>query len=249
MTFLATLHPERNIDNFTRLDGTIMFFSFVKAAMMRVGAKKVMDFGAGRGSVFYEDSGAGGSLFKRALMDLRSDGAEVWACDVDEVVRTHPASHHQVVISPGGALPFEDAMFDLIVSEVVFEHIAQPEPVVRELLRVLRPGGYICARTPNKTSYAALATRMVPNRYHARALTKISPTKQAQDVFPTVFKMNTVKDVKRLFAGCDVYWYRNSAEPSYYFGNRLLYRAFSAVHKLLPNALENSLCVFVRKPD
>lgn len=247
MSFLESFHPELRIDNFSRLDGTIIFFAFAKAAMKRVGARAVMDFGAGRGLAFDKDAGEP-SLFKRELMDLRTDGAEVWACDIDEVVLGHPASDHQVLIDSDGTIPLPDAMFDVIVSDVTFEHVVSPQVVARELLRLLKPGGYICARTPNKYGYVTFAARIVPNRHHVRVLKKIAPVKQAQDVFPTAFRMNTVSDIKRLFPGCEVAWYRDSAGPSYYFDNKLIYRLFLGLHKILPNVLATSLCVFIRKP-
>jgi SAM-dependent methyltransferase len=247
MSFLTRFHPELSIDNFSRLDGTIDFFAFVKAAMKRTDAKRVMDFGAGRGQVFHDRDKADASLFKLELMDLRTGGAEVWACDVDPVVNEHPASHHQIIIGADGKLPFDDNFFDVIASDVTFEHVSNPDVVASELRRVIRPGGYICARTPNKYGYVTVAARIVPNRHHVGALKKIAPIKEARDVFPTVFKMNTVSDIKRLFPGCDVSWYRDSAGPSYYFDSSLLYRFFSVVHKLLPNVLATSLCVFIRK--
>lgn len=249
MTFLERFHPELAIDNFSRLDGTIIFFSFVKAAMKRTNARKVMDFGAGRGQQFHDAQKPGASMFKLELMDLRTDGAEVWACDIDPVVLTHPASHHQVQIGADGRLPFSDNFFDVIASDVTFEHVANPEQVASELMRVLRPGGYICARTPNKHGYVTWAARIVPNRHHVAALRHVAPVKEARDVFPTLFRMNTVRDIRRLFAPCEVAWYRDSAGPSYYFDNKYLYSAFMLLHKLLPNVLATSLCVFIRKPD
>lgn len=246
MGFLERIHPELGVDNFSSLDGTITFFSFAKAAMLRVSARRVMDFGAGRGQMLTE--GADGSLFKCQLMDLRTDGAEVWAVDVDPVVMQHPASHHQVTIGMDAKLPFEDGFFDAIVSDVVFEHVDNAQETATELMRVLKPGGYICARTPNKWGYVSIATRLVPNRHHVSALRSIAPAKKAQDVFPTVFKMNTVGDIRRLFAGMEVRYYRESAGPSYYFNNAILYRAFMVLHRLLPNVLATSLCLFIRKP-
>lgn len=247
MSFLKSVHPELGVDNFSRLDGTVIFFSFVKAAMKRTGAKRVMDFGAGRGQVFHDGNLPEASLFKLELMDLRTDGAEVWACDIDPVVMTHPASHHQHVIGADAKLPFEDNFFDVIATDVTFEHVNNPQEVATELMRVLKPGGWLCARTPNKYGYVSLATRLVPNRLHVAVLRHVSPEKQAQDIFPTVFKMNSVRDIKRLFAGNEVLWYRDSAGPSYYFGNRILYALFMGLHKILPNALATSLCIFVRK--
>ena len=249
MVDLKGFHPELALDNFSRLDGTIVFFSFVKAAIKRTNAKRVMDFGAGRGQCFHDAGLPGASLFKLELMDLRTEGSEVWAADIDPVVRTHPASHHQVIIPSDGRLPFEDNFFDVIASDVTFEHVANPETVASELIRVLRPGGYICARTPSKYGYVSIATRLVPNRHHVAALRHIAPDKQARDIFPTRFLMNSVRDIKRLFHPCDVYWYRDSAGPSYFFNNRLLYRLFLGLHKILPNSLATSLCLFIRKPE
>ena len=248
MNFLKKYHPELSIDNFSALDGTITYFAFVRAAMRRVKAKKVLDYGAGRGAEFiiYDDNN--GSLFKRELQDLRSDGAEVWACDIDPVVLEHPASHHQFVFKVGEALPVEDETFDVICSEFVFEHVVDPEPVARELMRVLKPGGYLCARTANKYGYVTLGARLVPNKSHVGWLKRIMPDRHAEDVFPTAYKMNTPGDIKRLFPECEVSWYRDSANPSYFFGSSIIYRIMLVVHKLLPNWAATGLCLFIRKP-
>lgn len=41
------------------------------------------------------------------------------------------------------SLPFPDATFDFVVSWSVFEHVNDPVAVLREIQRVLRPGGYM----------------------------------------------------------------------------------------------------------
>jgi len=244
MLSLNKLHPERAVTGFTRLDGTITFYAFVKAIMRELDAKQVLDFGAGRGGQLEVES-----AWKRELSDLRQYGANVVACDLDPVVAQHPASDRQVVIEPGAPLPFPDGHFDMIVSDFTFEHIDDPAFVAGELLRVLRPGGYICARTPNKYGYATIATSLVPNRMHVRLLGRIQPDRKAEDVFPTRFRMNTVGAIRRHFQGCQIAWYRDSAEPAYHFGSTLVYRFMSGVHKILPNALATSICFFIRKQD
>ncbi|MEY4501949.1 MAG: hypothetical protein RIS52_1839 [Pseudomonadota bacterium] len=249
MSFLKKIHPELQIDNFSRLDGTITYFAFVWGAVMRTKAKKILDYGAGRGSEFHLFNEANGSLFKHNFIDLRSQGAELWVCDIDPAVLTHPASDHQLVFKPGEPLPYASESFDLINSEYVFEHVVDPEPVAQELLRILKPGGYLCARTANKYGYVTVAARLVPNNRHVGWLKRVMPQRHAEDVFPTAYKMNTVKDIKRLFPGCEVYWYRDSAGPSYYFGNSLFYRLMLGVHKILPNWAATGLCFFIRKPE
>jgi SAM-dependent methyltransferase len=46
-------------------------------------------------------------------------------------------------------LPFPDGHFDLLVSIDVHEHLRQPERLVAEFLRVLKPGGRAVVSTPN----------------------------------------------------------------------------------------------------
>lgn len=47
-----------------------------------------------------------------------------------------------------GRLPFADGRFSVVVSNQVFEHIADPRPALSEIRRVLRPGGTFIALFP-----------------------------------------------------------------------------------------------------
>jgi len=66
-------------------------------------------------------------------------------------------------------------------------------------------------------------------------------------MFSTYFRMNSVRDIRRYFPGCDLGWYRDSAEPAYYFGSPLLYRLLMVIHKLLPDIWSTSICFLIRK--
>jgi len=248
ISFLQRVHPESKIDGFNKSDGTILFFSFVWACILRNNAQKILDFGAGRGAFYYNNTAEKGSLFRKYLQDIRNTGAKVTACDIDPVVRDHPCSDLQVQIEPGKALPFKDESFDIIVSDHTFEHIAEPDFVARELLRILTPGGYICARTPSKYGYVALISSLIPNRFHTAMLRRAQPGRMAEDVFPTVYKLNTLSQIRRHFSGCDVTHYFFSGEPSYAFGNQIVYGMLRIFHRLLPGPLNTSVCLFIRKP-
>jgi len=53
----------------------------------------------------------------------------------------------------GESLPFPDESFDIVYSANVLEHTENPEKVLEESLRVLRPGGVLHMEMPNYLSY------------------------------------------------------------------------------------------------
>jgi SAM-dependent methyltransferase len=52
--------------------------------------------------------------------------------------------------SPGERLPFPDAVFDVVFSHEVLEHVADDRDCVAEMVRVTRPGGHIVIFVPNR---------------------------------------------------------------------------------------------------
>ena len=74
----------------------------------------------------------------------RRNGVEVVGVDIRPIVED------DLLFTCGPtALPFEDDAFDAIVSNMVFEHVMHPEAVLRELHRVLRPGGLMIHLWPS----------------------------------------------------------------------------------------------------
>lgn len=66
-----------------------------------------------------------------------------------EVVNYDIASEiSEAVIGPLEKMPFAAAEFDSILCNAVLEHVEAPEPVIREMVRVLRPGGHLVVAIP-----------------------------------------------------------------------------------------------------
>ena len=61
-------------------------------------------------------------------------------------------------------LPFDDASFDVVLCTEVLEHTRNPDRVVRELMRVARPGARVVVSIPNEVNIdrAKRALRRVP---------------------------------------------------------------------------------------
>lgn len=63
----------------------------------------------------------------------------------DDYRRLFPQWQHRTktVQAHGEALPFEPASFDVVLCDNVVDHAESPEAIVRELVRVLAPGGLL----------------------------------------------------------------------------------------------------------
>lgn len=57
------------------------------------------------------------------------------------------------VVADGQSLPFGDAVFDMVFSQSVVEHVPDPFRYVRELVRVLKPGGTLLVDAPFVAPY------------------------------------------------------------------------------------------------
>lgn len=93
-------------------------------------------------------TGAGGMLHTLLGRGLRARGVEINSALIEESRRWFGDLPVQAVT--GVELPFPDATFDLVLSFDVFEHIRNSDAHLREVVRVLRPGGRYLVQTPSK---------------------------------------------------------------------------------------------------
>jgi 2-polyprenyl-3-methyl-5-hydroxy-6-metoxy-1,4-benzoquinol methylase len=64
-------------------------------------------------------------------------------------------------------LPLPDASVDTAAAVEVIEHLENPRAFVRELARIVRPGGWVVVTTPNQLSALSLLTLAVKGRFSA----------------------------------------------------------------------------------
>ena len=242
---LSRLYPEVQAGGFSRVDGNIEFYSRVNALLTP--EMVVLDFGAGRGKDATDDP----VQFRRSLRNLQGKVAAVVGVDIDPAVLSNPSVDRAIVSVKDEPLPLPDDSVDLIVSDFCFEHIQSPGPVIRELDRVLKVGGWICARTPNRWGYIGIGARSVPNRFHVRMLTRLQPGRQPQDVFPTAYRLNTRGQLRTYFPpprylDCT---YGYNTEPAYFGRSLSASRAARTVFKFAPERASALWYVFVRKQE
>ena len=83
----------------------------------------------------------------------------------------HPRSTLQEASVAG--LPFADGSFDLVASYLMLEHVPDPESALREMIRVVRPGGTITIVCPNLLSVLASARGITSHVWKNRPLRTI----------------------------------------------------------------------------
>jgi SAM-dependent methyltransferase len=95
---------------------------------------KILEIGCGKGAL---------------LSLLRRQNYHALGCDHALEVLRSAAEPLPVVAADGDSLPFGNGSFDLVLSFDVFEHIPDTDGHLREVCRVLRPGGSYAFQTPN----------------------------------------------------------------------------------------------------
>lgn len=65
------------------------------------------------------------------------------------------------------SIPLAEACGDVVVSIETIEHLDHPRAFVRELARILRPGGTLVLTTPNQLSALSLLTLVLRQRFDA----------------------------------------------------------------------------------
>ena len=234
-------YPESRFGGFTQIDGTVAFYT--RAQALARPDSVVIDFGCGRGA-YGEDP----VPLRRDLRIFKGKVGRVIGLDASLAGETNPFLDEFHCLD-GTHWPLPDTSADLVICDNVLEHLPEPGAFFAEARRVLRPGGVVCIRTPNRWNYIALFSRLIPNRSHAQVLAKAKPGLAEEDVFPTLYRCNTLPALRRTLAqhGFDAVVYGYEAEPSYLSFSKAAY-ALGVLHqKLAPGFLKPAIFAFGRK--
>ncbi|EAP99250.1 hypothetical protein JNB_03740 [Janibacter sp. HTCC2649] len=125
--------------------GNVTYISRVDPRLARIielaselAPSSLLDIGCGRG--FLLDQFADAGLTGLTGVDVYDDVvSERWSYARGDVTQR---------------LPFEDASFACVVAGEIIEHVPDPDHFLREIRRVLEPGGHLIISTPNMVSWA-----------------------------------------------------------------------------------------------
>ena len=139
------------------------------------------------------DVGAGAGIVE--MMNFRGIAKRVCGVDLDPRVETNPYLDDGR-LADAGTIPYDDSRFDLVFADNVMEHLEHPEEVFKEICRVLKPGGRLLFKTPNRNHYMPLIARLTPHGFHQWVNRKRG--RSQEDTFPTRYRANSRAQIRRL---------------------------------------------------
>ncbi|MBE2217516.1 MAG: class I SAM-dependent methyltransferase [Ignavibacteria bacterium] len=157
-----------------------LFENMIKAALSR--------------DCFWIDAGCGNNSLVYEFEGIAPNGL-----GIDEVI--HPdilTSKDKFINSSLEKIPFEDNSVSLITANMVVEHIVNIDRVLREIKRVLKPGGKFIFRTTNRNYPTLFAGNLLPKKMKDFIIYKIFGVR-SHDIFVTTYPINTLKDIEKKF--------------------------------------------------
>lgn len=167
---------------------------------------KALDVGCGSGA---------------AMEFLKSKGFEVCGVDMSEDALAFCRQKNlDVVHGFADRIPYDDKTFDIVLALDVLEHLDRPQDAIREIERILKPGGLFIASVPahqslwsyhdellhhrmryNKTSFKNLFDGILPVKRitwaHATLLVPITLLRLIKKVFHIQSKTSDVRPIPR----------------------------------------------------
>jgi SAM-dependent methyltransferase len=189
---------------------------------------RILDYGCGGGAIV----SAG---LKRGLDILGCDIFYEGGIGTEEIGDKSLLNSHILPFTENGPLPFPDAHFDLIVCNMVFEHVRDLDGTLKEIARVLKPGGTMVSLFPtidvireghcgvplahrfapdSKVGYIYMRTlRALGMGYHTEKKDASQWTRDFIKWLDTYCFYRTVKEASRTFSQAGFTW--SHAEESY----------------------------------
>lgn len=141
----------------------------------------VVDLGCGHGGL---------------IEQLRPRISQLIGIDVDANAVAKNDLLDQRIVGNVESIPLPSASVDGVVSEFALEHLEHPARVLTEVFRILKPGGWFIALTPNVLNPVMLMSRLLPHRTHD--VLRQSLLHKSEAAHRTFYRANTAGRIKQL---------------------------------------------------
>ena len=113
-------------------------------ALNRVPNPSIVDIGCGRGRLL--------TTLRDRFKDARLIGTSIFAFNDDERATLEEQSIRPLYCA-AQHVNLDDDSQEIVVSSEVIEHLRHPEDLIKEIHRILKPGGVFCVTAPSRASY------------------------------------------------------------------------------------------------
>lgn len=98
------------------------------------------------------DVGCGRAWVAEALCPKNYDvvSMDISLDNTSKAVKTYSFENHSALVADVYSLPINENVFDYIIASEIIEHVADPATFIKNLIRVLKPGGTLIVTTPYK---------------------------------------------------------------------------------------------------
>ena len=169
-----------------------------RLALMRAAAGE-----RARGDVLVDGCGVGAYLSHLAPEARRIMGLDI---ELERTFEARAKAPRAGLVCGGGEwLPFPEASFDFLLSHEVLEHVQNDADAIREMVRVLRPGGRLALFCPNRGYPFETHGIYWRGKYHFGNIPLVNwlPRRWRDRLAPHV-EVYTRGDLERLFGGLPV---------------------------------------------
>jgi SAM-dependent methyltransferase len=197
--------------------------------------------------------GAGASTIVEDEILRRLDGGFVCdRLDVEPCPVTHPLVRRSVAESVERMSQVGSAQYALVVSNYVLEHVPDCDAALREVARVLRPGGRFVLTVPNPDAPEFAVARRTPTWFHQAVK---GPAQGTERAYPTFYAYGSVDGLvaRGRAAGLEP---EDLRQTSFVLGYLARWPALvplarawdGSVNRLALHRLQGHVCLTLRKP-
>jgi len=203
--------------------------------------EKVIGLGKGRRLL---DVGCSYGLFMDVCKDV---GWDVYGCELSKIQYDYTKKKHKKIhnteVSKSG---FIDNFFDVVTLFDVIEHLTSPTKFLKEVHKVIKPGGYFIACTPNISSWQAKFFGKKWLNYARMHIYYFTPKSLTKMLETNGFKVVRVQKHKRVIqVGTALSWMKKNPTVykimKFFLGNRIISKI-----KLL-SSMSGNMVVYAKK--